>query len=85
MSILGVLGVDGPEHAQFLRRRDAVEDVREQPERNHEAIEREEGLEEDVVDANHVEAETKERGAHHGRQNQYHELDGVRKFVEARQ
>ena len=77
MSILGVLGVDGPEDAQLLRRRDAVEDVREQPERNHEAIEREEGLEEDVVDANHVEAETKERGAH---QDDVEELEEVVDF-----
>ena len=50
MSILRVLGIDGPEDAQFLRRGDAIENVREQPERNHDAIEREEGLEEDVAD-----------------------------------
>ena len=60
---MSILVIYGPEDAQFLRRGDAVENVREQPERNHEAIEREDGLEEDVVDANHVEADTEERGA----------------------
>ena len=74
---MSILVINGPEDAQFLRRGDAVENVREQPERNHEAIEREDGLEEDVVDANHVEAETKERGAH---QDDVEELEEVVDF-----
>ena len=79
---MSILVVYGPEDAQFLRRSEAIENGPEQSPRHHVAIEREEGLEEDVVDANH-EAETKERGAHHGRQDQDRELDGLRKFVVA--
>ena len=83
MSILRVLGIDGPEDAQFLRRGDAIENVREQPERNHDAIEREEGLEEDVVYAKHVEAVTKECGANYVRHDQDRKLDGDRELVVA--
>ena len=44
-------------------------------------MKREEGLEEDVVDAKHVEAETKKDGANDVHKDQDRELEGEREFV----
>ena len=46
-------------------------------------MEDEEGLEEDVADAKHVEAENKESGANDVRKDQDRELEGEREFVVA--
>ena len=73
---MSILSIYGPEFAQFLRRGETIDDVREQSARHHEAMEREEGLEEDVVDAKHVEAETKKCGANDVHKDQDRELEG---------
>ena len=80
---MSILVVYGPEDAQFLRRSEAIENGPEQSPRHHVAIEREEGLEEDVVDAKHVEAVNKECGANYVRHDQDRKLDGDRELVVA--
>ena len=80
---MSILSIYGPEFAQFLRRGETIDDVREQSARQHGAMEDEEGLEEDVADAKHVEAENKESGANDVRKDQDRELEGEREFVVA--